>query len=96
MTAQFLRTAAAIVNYNSLPNPAHVGSAEQTILNIVFGISASTALLMVTINGFRYIIARGDPNATASAKNSILYAIIGLIVIMAAYSIVVFVVRGIG
>ena len=80
-----------------LPRP---GSAQSTgyinvILSIVFAIAASVAVLMIVINGFRYIIARGEPGATASAKDGLLYSVIGLLVIMAAYSIVVFVVHGI-
>ena len=79
----------------NLPNP-NPDSTIPTILNIVFSIAASVALLMVVINGFRYITAHGDPNSTASAKNGILYALVGLVVVMAAYSIVAFVVKGVG
>ena len=80
----------------SLPNP---GSAQgsgylDTVLKIVFAIAASVAVLMIAINGFRYIVARGEPGATASAKDGILYSVVGLLITMVAYSIVVFVVRG--
>ncbi|HUB93094.1 MAG TPA: hypothetical protein VMB52_01180 [Verrucomicrobiae bacterium] len=78
----------------ALPNP-NTDNTIPTVLDIVFSIAASVALLMVVINGFRYIIARGDPGQTASAKNGILYALVGLAVIMAAYSIVAFVVKGV-
>lgn len=88
-----LQFTGSIVNYSSLPNAK--GNTVQIILNIVFGISASIALLMVVISGFRYIVAHGDPGATASAKNGIIYSIVGLIVVMAAYSIVAFVIHGV-
>lgn len=83
--------------FNSLPNskggdPAN--SAVSVGLNIVFGITASIAMLIIVIAGLRYIIARGDPNATAQAKNTIIYAVIGLCVTIAAYSIVTFVLKG--
>jgi hypothetical protein len=78
----------------NLPNP-NTSNTIPTVLNIVFSIAASVALLMVVINGFRYIIARGDPGSTASAKNGILYSLVGLAVVMAAYSIVAFVVKGV-
>jgi hypothetical protein len=84
----------AIVDYSSLPKQS--GDTKQQVLDIVFALSASIALLMIVISGFRYIVANGDPNATATAKKGILYAIIGLIVVMAAYSIVAFVVNGVG
>ena len=87
--------AAAIIDTGGLPNP-NTGNTVATVLNIVFSIAASVALLMIVINGFRYIVARGEPGGTASAKNGILYAIVGLIVVMAAYSIVALTVKGVG
>ena len=90
-----LQQLASDIDYSSLPKP-NADNAIATTLNIVFAMAASIAVLMVVIGGFRYIVAGGDPNATASAKNQILYAIVGLIVVMAAYSIVAFVVKGVG
>lgn len=81
---------------HGLPTPAANGSAISTALSIVFAVTASVALLMIVIAGFRYIIARGDSNAVAQARNTILYAVIGLLVSLAAFSIVTFVLRGIG
>jgi len=85
-----LRIVAAIIDISGLPRPG--GDTINIVLNVVFGVSASIAVLMIVIGGFRYIVAHGDPNQTASAKNSILYALVGLVVVMAAYSIVTFVV----
>lgn len=65
------------------------------IVNIVFGIAGSLALLFIVIGSLRYIISRGDPQATAQAKNTIIYALVGLIVTALAYSIVGFVVRNV-
>jgi len=67
-----------------------------TVLNMVFAISASIAVLMIVIGGFRYIVAHGDPNSTAQARNTIIYAVIGLLVTMAAFAIVTFVVGWVG
>lgn len=63
-----------------------------SIVNIVFGIAGSLAVLFVVIGGMRYVISRGDPQATAQAKNTILYALIGLIVTIFAFTIVRFVI----
>jgi len=84
---------AGVVQTTSLPTLK--SDPIDIIINIVFALAASIALLMVAIGGFRYVVSNGDPNATASAKNAILYAIIGLIVVIAAYSIVAFVVKGV-
>jgi hypothetical protein len=90
------RIVGGVIDLSGLPKPAANASTVQTVLNIVFGIAASAALLMIVIGGFRYIVAHGDPNSTAQARNTILYAVIGLLVTMAAYSIVTFVVGRVG
>lgn len=85
----------AQIKYDALPN-VKTDNAVANITGIVFGVTASIAFLMIVIAGFRYILAHGDPNATAQAKNTILYAVIGLIVSLAAFSIVTFVIKGVG
>jgi multisubunit Na+/H+ antiporter MnhB subunit len=47
---------------------------------------------MLIIGGIRYTISQGDQSQVTSAKNTILYAIIGLIVAILAYALVNFVV----
>lgn len=48
-----------------------------SVLSFVVGIAA---VIMVIIGGFKYVISNGDSNSINSAKNTILYAIIGLVV----------------
>ena len=94
----FTGIVSAVIDTSHLPNTKSSpnNGTVTTILNIVFAMSASIAVLIIVIGGFRYILARGDPSAVAGARNTVLYALVGLIVVMAAYSIVVFVVKGIG
>jgi hypothetical protein len=77
---------AQVITTNNLPHPGNVSI--QPILNIVFGIAGSVSLLMVVIGGFRYIISNGDPSGTSQAKDTIIYAIVGLVIVILAYSIV--------
>jgi hypothetical protein len=60
------------------------------IISIVIGIAA---VIVVIIGGLQYILSAGDPARINSAKNTILYAIIGLIVALSAQAIIVFVIR---
>jgi hypothetical protein len=46
---------------------------------------------MVIIGGFRYIVSNGDSNGVSGAKNTILYAIVGLVIVLFAQVIVRFV-----
>ena len=61
------------------------------ILNAISWIVGSIAVLLIVIAGFRYIISGGESGGTASAKNSILYAIVGLVIVAFAQVIVQFV-----
>ena len=58
------------------------------ILSIAIGVAA---VIMVMIGGFRYITAGGDANSVSSAKNTIIYAVIGLVIVAMAQFIVQFV-----
>jgi len=82
--------AAGLITTTNLPNPSNVSLAP--ILKIVFSIAGSVCLLMVAIGGLRYILAHGEPSDVAQAKNTIIYAIVGLVVVLLAYAIVNFVV----
>lgn len=58
------------------------------IFSIVVGV---VAVIMIIIGGLKYITSSGDSNNVTSAKNTILYAIIGLVVVALAQFIVKFV-----
>lgn len=62
----------------------------QQILQIVFGISAALAVLFVVIGALRFVVSDGDPQDTARARNTIIYALIGLLIALAAEAIVSF------
>lgn len=63
-----------------------------TIINIVSIVVGLVAVIMIIIGGFKYITSNGDSGAVSSAKNTILYAIVGLVVVALAQIIVRFVV----
>lgn len=64
----------------------------KTVVNVLLFIIGAISVIMLIIGGIRYTISQGDSGAVTSAKNTILYAIIGLIVAILAYAIVNFVV----
>lgn len=49
------------------------------------------AVVMLIFGGFRYVVSSGNKDAVTSAKNTILYAVIGLLVALFAYAIIQFV-----
>ncbi len=62
------------------------------ILGIIYTVGGITAVLTIIIAGYLYSISDGKPDRTAIAKNAILYALIGLIVIGSAFVVTQFVI----
>lgn len=63
----------------------------QHILQLAFGIIAVVAVLFVVIGGLRLVISEGNPQDTAKARNTIIYAVVGLIIAITAEALVTFV-----
>ena len=79
---------------NPLPQTP-TGGKLQVILNTVLAIMGAAAVLIIVLAGFRYIASQGSPDQVSTAKNAIIYSLIGLIVIMFAFAIVNFVLEGV-
>lgn len=82
------------VDVSSLPHTQGVasGGVLKTVLGITFGVVGALSLLFMVIGGFRYIVSQGDPQAVSKAKDTLMYAVIGLAIALIAESIVTFVV----
>lgn len=68
------------------------GGVFQTVTNVLLFIIGAVSVIMLIIGGVRYTISQGDSSAVTSAKNTILYAIVGLVVAILAYAVVNFVI----
>ena len=68
------------------------GGVFQTISDVLLFIIGAVSVIMLIIGGIRYTVSQGDSSAVTSAKNTILYAIIGLVVAILAYAAVHFVI----
>jgi trbC/VIRB2 family len=64
----------------------------KTIINALLFFIGVVAVIMIIWAGIQYTTSAGDSNKVATAKNTIVYAVIGLIVAIFAYAIVNFVV----
>lgn len=63
----------------------------KTIINIVSIVVGVVAVIMIIFGGLKYITSGGESSNVSSAKNTIIYAIIGLVVVALAQFIVRFV-----
>lgn len=52
-----------------------------TIVNIVLALIGVGAAIFIVIAGVRYIASQGDETEAKKAKNGIIYAVIGLVVV---------------
>ncbi|MGH7238042.1 MAG: Mbov_0395 family pilin-like conjugal transfer protein [Candidatus Saccharimonadales bacterium] len=79
----------------TVENPFPKVNADSTsltnLMNLLFAAVGGLSVLFIVIGGFRYILSAGDPQDAAQAKNTIIYAVIGLIIAISAYAIVNFV-----
>ncbi len=66
------------------------------VINTVFGIIGSLALLMFIYGGLTWMTSSGSQEAVKKGKNIITWAAIGLAVIFMSYALVRFVITGIG
>ncbi len=61
------------------------------IINFLLVAIGIVSVIMIIIGGFRYTLSNGDENSVRAAKDTILYAVIGLIVAILSFVIVNFV-----
>lgn len=82
-----------------VPSGTSSGDLASVILNIinyVLAIVGVIALAYLIYGGFRYITSGGNEDTVSDAKNIIINAVIGIIVIGVAAAVVNFVIRGVG
>ena len=77
---------------SSSPNLA---SFIQKVINILLFIIGIIAVIMIVIAGIQYVTSGGNADQASRAKNTIIYAVVGIIVAVMAYAIVGFVIGNI-
>ena len=73
---------------------AGTGSLDEGVaraINTVFFVVAIVAVVMIIIGGVNYAISQGDSERMKRAKNTIMYSLIGLIIVLLAFAITNFV-----
>ena len=65
-----------------------VGTGVPTILRIVFTMAGLLSVIFIIVGGIKYTLSGGDSSGIKSAKETITYAVVGLIVTLLAFGIV--------
>lgn len=68
-----------------------IGGTFNTITNVLLFAVGALSVLMLIFGGLRYVVSGGNQTAVTGAKNTILYAIVGLVVALLAYAVINFV-----
>lgn len=77
-----------------VPTTAADDATLGNILTAVYMVAGIVAVIVIIVGGIRYTTSNGDAAGVKSAKNTILYAVVGLIVIIMASAITQFVIQG--
>lgn len=88
-----LKTGAETTDPDAADEPAaeRIQRIIRTVINIFSLVVGVVSVIMIIIGGLKYITSGGDSGNLSGAKNTILYAIIGLVIVALAQVIVRFV-----
>jgi Ni,Fe-hydrogenase I cytochrome b subunit len=64
----------------------------QGALGLTYWIIGIVCVVMIIISGYKYVTSAGDPSAVTKAKNTLTFAIIGLIVVLLAFTVTQFII----
>ena len=86
----FLKILAARINPGAIGYNDPITSADAFLgkaLGVVYSIAGIVAVIVIIIGGFMYITSAGNTDRIKTAKNAILYPVIGLVVVITAFII---------
>ena len=89
--AQTVQDGVDAIYVNGLPR--NLFDVVKQVSVTVLGVVAIISVIMLIYGGIRYIISGGDSKKVTDAKNTVLYAIIGLIICLLSYAIITFVIN---
>ena len=71
--------------------PSTISDTIKSIINVLSAIAGAAAVIMIIVGGFRYVTSAGNAESTKSARNTLIYAVVGLVIIAMAQIVVHFV-----
>ncbi len=81
------------------PSNAASGTLQENIkniINVMLIVIGIVAVIMLIVGGFRYVLSNGNEKSVSGAKDTILYAVIGIVVALLSFAIVNFVLARFG
>mgnify|MGYP003381522556 CR=1 FL=1 len=89
---------AALLNAGEIgyQGPTKADNVVLNIMNAVYFWLGAVAIGMIVYAGYIYVISDGDPADIKKAKDIILYALIGIVIVLLAFAITQIIVNGVG
>ena len=80
---------------DQVPGGSNLEGSVLNIINAIVGVLGIVAVIVIILGGIQYMTSTGDANKVKKAKDTILYGVIGLIVVILAFAIVNFVIANV-
>lgn len=64
----------------------------QNVFNVVLALAGAVAVAFIVFGGVKYMLSQGESNEIKKARDTILYSVIGLVVVVASFLLVNFVI----
>ena len=64
----------------------------QNIFNVVLALAGAVAVAFVVFGGIKYMLSQGEPNETKQARDTILYSVVGMVIVVVAFMLVNYVI----
>lgn len=66
------------------------------VANVLIFVVGAISIIMIIIGGLKYVLSSGDPSKVNSAKNTILYSLVGVSLAILSYAMVNYVIGQFG
>lgn len=86
----------AVALYNPLGTTKTLPALVSNVLSGILGVVGAIALVMMVIGGITWMTSAGNADRVRRGRDTLLWAILGLVVIFLSYAIVRFVFQGLG
>lgn len=77
----------------NIDNNTDLQSVITSVVNTLLFVIGIISVIMLIVGGIRYVVSGGNQSQVEGARNTILYAIVGLVIAFVAWGVVNFVVK---
>ena len=87
-----LTSLATVKTPSNLPQNKLDGTTLNNVLTVVFALAGAVAVAFIVYGGIKFIISQGEAGEIKKARDTILYAVIGLVVVVSSYFLISYVI----